>query len=166
MHDAAVTWMADHATTGPVTVLDIGGRDVGGTWGGSVRGLFPGATTYHVLDIEAGPDVDYIADASTWAPPRTYDMAVAVECFEHTHRWPQICGTAFRALVPGGRLVATMAGPGRAPHGALGGPTPGPGEWYANVDPDDLMSVLKDQGWVDITVDQTGRDVRAVATKP
>jgi SAM-dependent methyltransferase len=166
VHDAAVAWVAAHATDAPVAVLDIGGRNVGGTWGGSVRGLFPGATDYHVLDIEAGPDVDFVADASTWTPPRAYDVVVAVECFEHTHRWPQICATAFRALIPGGRLVATMAGPGRPPHGALGGPAPAPGEWYANVGPDDLLSVLNDQGWVDVIVDQAGLDVRTVASKP
>lgn len=166
MHPEAVQWVADHATAEAVAVLDIGGRDVGGPWGGSVRGLFPSAAPYRVLDLAPGPDVDFVADAATWEPDRTYDVVVAVECFEHTHRWPEICQMAFGALRPGGRLIATMAGPGRAPHGALGGPTPAPGEWYANVNPADLRSVLTGQGWTGVVVDQAGRDVRAAATRP
>jgi SAM-dependent methyltransferase len=165
VHDAAREWVAKHATTEPVTVLDIGGRDVGGRWGGSVRHMFPNATQYVVLDIAAGSDVDVVADAATWEPDRSFDVVVAVECFEHTHVWPEICATAMKALRPGGRLIATMAGPGRAPHGALGAALFGPGEYYANVAPDDLRHVLENQGWVDITVDHTGLDVRAVATK-
>jgi SAM-dependent methyltransferase len=165
MHEAARSWVAAHATTEAVAVLDIGGRDVGGPWGGSVHEFFPDAD-YTVLDIVDGPDVDIVADAATWTPDRLFDVVVAVECFEHTWVWPEICSTAFQALRSGGRLVATMAGPGRAPHGALGQPKPGPGEWYANVAPDDLAHVLKGQGWADIVVDQTGLDVRAVATKP
>lgn len=166
MHPEAVQWVADHATAAAVVVLDIGGRDVGGTWGGSVRDLFPGASEYRVLDIAPGADVDVVADAAEWEPDRDYDVVVAVECFEHTHRWPEICQMAFGALRSGGKLIATMAGPGRAPHGALGGPTPAPGEWYANVGPDDLRSVLLSQGWVAVNVNQAGRDVRAVASKP
>jgi SAM-dependent methyltransferase len=164
VHDAARAWVADHATTDPVTVLDIGGRDVGGTWGGTVHGLFPDAD-FVVLDIADGPDVDVVADAATWVPDRLFDVVVAVECFEHTWRWPEICATAYAALRPGGRLVATMAGPGRPPHGALGGQLPAAGEWYANVAPDDLEHVLKEQGWSDVVVDQTGLDVRVVAVK-
>lgn len=164
MHDAARQWVADHATDQPVVVLDIGGRDVGGPWGGSVRGFFPNAVEYVVLDIADGPDVDVVADAATWVPDRPFDVVVAVECFEHSHVWPEICATAFRALRSGGRLIATMAGPGRAPHGALGAPRPAEGEYYANVAPDDLEHVLKEQGWADIVVDQQGLDVRVVAT--
>lgn len=166
MHDAARQWVAGHATTGQVAVLDIGGRDVGGPWGGSVRELFPNAAGYVVLDVEPGPDVDVVADAAQWLPDQLFDIVVAVECFEHTHVWPEICATALRALRQGGRLIATMAGPGRAPHGALGGPAPAPGEYYANVDPGDLAHVLKGQGWAEIVVDQQGLDVRVVATKP
>jgi hypothetical protein len=63
MHDQAMAWIAKHATSEPVTVLDIGGRDVNG----SPQQLFP-AAAYTVLDIRPGEDVDIVADAATWDP--------------------------------------------------------------------------------------------------
>ena len=168
MHAEALEWVAAHATTQPVQVLDIGGRDVTGPWGGSPRALFPGATCYHVLDIVAGPDVDIVADAATWNPNgRRYDVVISMETFEHTDVWPQICRTAFKAMKPGGRFIATMAGPGRPPHGALGASGLEPGEHYANIRPDRLRQVLEQAGFSDVTIDQQPQpaDVRAVATR-
>ena len=49
-----MAWVAAHATTDPVTVLDLGGRDTNG----SPRHLFPNAVVYHVLDAVDGPDLD------------------------------------------------------------------------------------------------------------
>jgi hypothetical protein len=169
MQPEAMSWVAAHATTEPVTVLDIGGRDVTGPWGGSPRSLFPGATCYHVLDIEPGPDVDIVADAATWNPNgRRYNIVVAMEVFEHTDRWPAICRTAYDALSPGGKVILTMAGPGRPPHGALGAPGLEPGEHYANIRPERLRAVLHWAGFMGVIIDQqrAPADVRAVATKP
>jgi len=168
MHDAAMAWIAEHATDQPVEVLDIGGRDVTGDWGGSPRDLFPNAA-YVVLDITDGPDVDIVADAATWQPNgRRYDVVISAECFEHTVAWPAIVRTAHAALKPGGQFIATMAGPGRRPHGALGAEDPGPGEHYANIRPQRLRAVLEQVGFVAVTIDQQPdpADVRAVATKP
>lgn len=164
MHPEAMAWISQYATTDPVTVLDIGGRNING----SPRHLFPAATVYTVLDIADGPGVDVVADAATWVPDREYDVVVSAEVFEHTSVWPQICATAHKALKPGGRFIATMAGPGRPEHSAIdGGWTLHPGEWYANVEPADLLEVLKAAGFVDITVDRQNHpaDVRAVATR-
>jgi len=161
-----MNWVADHIKDlliSPPAVLDLGGRDING----SVRPLFPHAHPYTVVDIHPGEGVDVVADAATWQPDRTYDVVVAAEVFEHTHVWPAICATAMRALRPGGRFLATMGGPGRQPHSGIDGLFRLlPGDYYANVAPDDLTRVLTSQGWTDITVDHTGLDVRAVATKP
>ena len=163
-----MAWVAAHATTDPVSVLDIGGRDVTGPWGGSPRPLFPNATAYRVLDIADGPDVDVVADAATWVPDREYDIALCVELFEHTDSWPAICATAFAALAPGGTFIATMAGPGRPPHGARGASGLELGEHYANIRPERLAAVLNRVGFADVTVDvqPSPADVRAVATRP
>lgn len=169
MHPEAMAWIGAHATEDPVAVLDIGGRDVTGPWGGSPRLLFPNATVYDVLDINAGPDVDIVANAADWEPDgRRYDVVIAAECFEHTPVWPAIVRTVFKACKPGGRFITTMAGPGRPPHGALGAAGLEPGEHYANVRPERLQKVLEQSGFTDITVDQqpSPADVRAVATKP
>jgi len=166
MHPEAYEWVARHATAGPVTVLDLGGRDING----SPRALFPGATAYRVLDIADGPNVDIVADAATWSPNgQRYDVVLATEVFEHCAVWPSVCATAYAALRPGGRFIVTMAGPGRPPHSAVdGGWSLHPGEWYENIEPDRLRAVLAAVGFVEIIIDQqpSPADVRAVAHRP
>lgn len=164
MHAEAYQWVAGHVAGGPVSVLDVGGRNVNG----SVRGLFFNADPYVVLDILPGDGVHLVADAATWTPDREYDIVLALEVFEHTDVWPRICRTIFAALRPGGTAILTMAGPGRLPHSALDGGPLRTGEYYANVGPGDLEVVLKDCGFTDVAVDyQPGpADTRAVATRP
>jgi hypothetical protein len=164
VHQEAMQWGARFATSEPVSVLDLGGRDINGT----PRALFPNAAPYVVLDIQAGPNVDIVGDAATWEPDREYDLVLCFECFEHTQLWPAICTTIFAALRPGGTAILTMAGPGRPAHSALDGGPLRRDEYYANVYPGDLEIVLKDAGFTDVIVDyQPGpADTRAVATKP
>jgi len=151
MHAEAFQWVKQFRMVGPVTVLDLGGRNVNGT----PRELFPNAAIYTVVDIAPGPGVDFVADAATWVPDREYDLVLSTECFEHTYSWPEICATAFKACKPGGMFVATMAGPGRAPHSGLdGGSTLYAGEEYGNVKPARLQAVLEALGWREIVVDQ------------
>lgn len=166
MHSEAYQWVQKYAWTPDgreCAVLDIGGRDING----SVRELFPSAKPYVSIDLEPGPGVDIVANAATWVPDRTFDIVLAVEVFEHTWQWPEICLTAYWALTLGGRFIATMAGPGRHPHSGHDGEFRLlPGEYYGNVDPADLRRVLTEVGFTGIEVDQSGLDVRAVAVKP
>jgi hypothetical protein len=165
MHDAAYQWVAKYVSHEDIglAVLDLGGRDING----SVRDLFWGPEVYTVVDQYPGEGVDVVADAATWQPDREYDIVVACEVFEHTHVWPGICWTAYKALRSGGKFITTMAGPGRQPHSGIDGLFRlHPGEYYANVAPDDLKRVLRSQGWLDIVVDHSGLDTRAVARKP
>jgi hypothetical protein len=165
MHEAAMQWIAKHATAEPVTVLDIGGRDVNG----SPRHLFPAAAVYTILDIRPGDDVDIVADAATWDPGgRLWDVVICAETFEHTASWRAICRTAYAACAPGGRLIVTTAAPGRPPHSAVDGEFRLlPGEHYANIRPAELGRVLAEAGWADVVVDvqPSPADVRAVAAK-
>jgi SAM-dependent methyltransferase len=168
MHEQAMEWIAKHAATEPVTVLDIGGRDVNG----SPRHLFPAATRYTVLDIRPGEqvtDVDIIADAAEWNPSgQRWDVIIAAETFEHTAAWRAICRTAYAACAPGGRFIVTTAAPGRPPHSAVDGEFRLlPGEHYANIRPAELGRVLAEAGWADVVVDvqPSPADVRAVAVK-
>jgi hypothetical protein len=165
MHEQAMAWVAQHATDQPVSVLDLGGRDING----SPRGLFPNATRYTVLDVLPGPEVDIVADAAMWNPDgRRWDVAVACELFEHTDQWPAICRTALRALRRGGRFIVTTAAPGRQPHSGVDGGPLHFGEYYANVDPDALRLTLEEAGFTAIEVDvqPSPSDVRAVASRP
>lgn len=154
--------MQAHATDQKVTVLELGGRNVNG----SVRDLFHNAT-YTALDIMDGPGVDIVADAATWEPDQEYDVVVSTECFEHTPSWPEICETAYKACKPGGRLILTMAGPGRGAHSGFDGGPLQPNEYYGNVDPEKLRARLEEVGFENIVIDQrqSPADVRAVATK-
>ncbi len=165
MHTEAYAWVQRHATNEPVTVLDIGGRNING----SVKDLFPNAASYTAMDIREGDGVDVVADAATWTPDREYQVVVCTEVFEHTASWPQICQTAFKACASGGMFIATMAGPGRPSHSAVdGGWRLHPGEYYGNVDPNRLRHELEDCGFLAVLVDQqfSPADVRSVATKP
>jgi hypothetical protein len=163
MHNEAFDWVRRYAVS-DVDVLDIGGRDING----GTRILFP-RSTWTSLDLYPGPGVDLVADAAAWVPDREYDVVVCTEVFEHAPAWPQICMTAFKACRPGGRFIATMAGPGRPEHSGIdGGWVLHPGEYYGNVDPGELRRVLADVGFLDVEVDVqlNPADVRCVATKP
>lgn len=148
-------------TEAPIEVLDIGGRNVNGT----PREFFPNAS-YTVLDIRAGENVDIVADAANWdAKGRRWDLVLSTECFEHTSRWPEILATAYEVCKPGGRVVITCAGPGRIPHSAFVEAEVQPGEFYRNVEPQDLRNLLQIVGFVDVEVDQVGLDVQATARR-
>jgi SAM-dependent methyltransferase len=169
VHDQALQWIAKYATSEPVAVLDIGGRDING----SPRHLFPNATRYTVLDALPGervPPVDIIADAATWNPSgQWWDVVICAETFEHTAAWRAIVRTAYTACAPGGRFIVTTAAPGRPPHSAVDGEFRLlPGEHYANIRPAELALALADAGWADVLVDvqQFPCDVRAAAVKP
>ena len=158
-------WIAKYATTGPVSVLDLGGRDING----SPEPLFP-ASAYTVLDLRDGPGVDITADAATWDPDgRVWDVVICAETFEHTANWRAIVRTAWKACKPGGRFIVTTAAPGRPPHSAVDGEFRLlPGEHYANIRPAELALALTAAGWADVLVDVQAFpcDVRATAVKP
>lgn len=126
----------------PWHILDVGGADVNG----SVRdqfayGVFVG------LDIEPAPGVEIVADAATWRLPENdygYDVVIATELFEHAERWREIIETMAKALDPDGPqlLIATCASTGRPPHGARGEWGVPEGQFYGNVDPEDLRMEL------------------------
>jgi SAM-dependent methyltransferase len=162
MHPEALEWVSRFRSDAPVQVLDLGGRYINGT----PRVMFPHAE-YLVLDIEDGSLVDIVADAATWDPGHLlFDVVICCEVCEHTPVWRAILGTACLALRPGGRLIVTTAGPGRPEHSGHDGMALWPDEYYQNIDPADLWDALEAAGFRQVTVDQQGTDVRAIATRP
>jgi SAM-dependent methyltransferase len=121
--------------------LDIGGQAVNG----DARAIFGPDAAWDVLDIVEGPGVTIVADATepaTWAAlVGRYDLVLCTEVLEHVERWEQILDCCAYALKPHGTLILTCASTHRAPHGANGEPTPD-GQWYGNVDPQDLQQKL------------------------
>lgn len=163
MHQAVIDYVqqavARYALKGDC--LDLGGRDVNG----SIHHLFPPDTAWTVVDQAPHPSVDVVADAATLELGRQFDVVVSTETLEHTPKGAEIVASAHRHLKPGGMFLATMAGPGRYPHGASGEPAPPPGEWYRNVTPDDLALWLAKAGFEGWSLDQNGLDLRVVAWK-
>lgn len=159
MHGAALEWVAWHARRDPSTVLDLGGRNVNG----SPQPLFRSAQ-FTTLDIRPGADIE--ADAADWVPTGTWDMVLCLETFEHAERWRDICVTAFEACKPGGWFIVTTAAPGRPVHSTEGSLVLPEGEYYGNVEPDDLRAALESAGFVDIAISHKADDVRSAARRP
>ena len=143
----AVAALQLHAEPLPLTILDVGGRDVNG----HVRDLFPEAL-WTALDALAGPGVGILADITTWAPVRTWDVVISTETLEHVDGWPAAVATMAKALRPGGAMILTAATDPRLPHSGFDGGAVHPGEFYGNVDAGELRRVLVELG-VTVEVD-------------
>jgi SAM-dependent methyltransferase len=164
MHKEAMDYMSSqvrrrHLNTPGVRVLDLGGRNVNGT----PRRLFHRAAAYIAVDLRDGPGVDIVADAADLYLKDRFDVVVSTELLEHTPKGAAIVAAAHRHLEPGGTFLATMAGPGRAPHGASGEIKPPRGEYYRNVEPEALHGWLEAAGFVTWDVNQLGTDLRCRA---
>lgn len=124
-------------------VLDLGGYDVNG----SPRPLFSAETDYCVLDARPGPNVQIVADAVTWLPPRplrgAFDVTLSTEVFEHVEHWRAILYNLWLTLAPSGTCLVTCATQPRPPHSIDGVVPPPPGEWYGNVSPEDLLAPMR-----------------------
>lgn len=148
MHEQARAFFASQlADLPPLRVVEFGSCNMNG----SVRDVYPQAASWHGIDLQPGPGVDEIADAASWQTNRWFDVCISSEAFEHTPRWRSLIATARRVLVPGGTLYASCATGYRPPHSAVDGGPLRNGEFYANVDPDDMTQALA--GWVDVVVE-------------
>jgi len=116
------------------SVVEIGGRNING----GVRDLFT-CDRYVALDLEPGPGVDVVADAIEWRPDEPVDLVICCEVLEHEARQEELIRAALAYLKPGGALLVTAGGPGRAPHSGHDGGPLAEGEHYANLDPDNLQ---------------------------
>lgn len=143
------------------SVLELGGRAVNG----SVRPYFPGAR-YVSVDIRPGPEVDVVADATTYRPTGRFDCCICTEVLEHVPDPDGFVATAWGSLRPGGVLILTAACPPRPGHSAVDGGPLRPGEFYRNVAPDMLARWLV--GWKDAEIEthEDRGDIYAVAVKP
>jgi predicted SAM-dependent methyltransferase len=142
-------------------VLEFGSRYING----GVRDVIP-HDHWCGVDICDGADVDVVDNAAeVEVEPGTWDVVVSTELLEHTPEGEAIVANAHRHLKPGGWFVATMAGPGRAVHSASGSSCLAEGEWYLNVEPEELRRWLNDAGFESCAVETMQDDVRCVARK-
>jgi hypothetical protein len=164
MHPAVIAYVTAtldrHDLWSAQAVLDFGGRDVNGT----TRYLWPKAT-YVSVDIIDGPGVDVVDDAAMVRLDGCFEVVITTELLEHTPRGKEIVANAYRHLCSGGWFLATMAGPGRAPHAANGEGDPPSGEWYRNVTPEQLIEWIEAAGFDEYEIDHAAEDVRCCARR-
>jgi hypothetical protein len=122
-------------------VVEVGGRFING----SVRPLIS-ADEYLSVDLEAGPEVDVVADVRDWTPPWKAELVVCCEVLEHAADPRGIVNRCAAFLAPAGRVLITCAGPGRQPHSGHDGGPPLPGEHYGNISAAKLGRWLTDAG--------------------
>lgn len=170
MHIEAKDFVTQWASSDPnLAVVELGSRN---TSGDRIRDLFIG-TAYIGVDAVDGDDVDVVANAATWRPDELVDLVLCCELFEHTPYWPDIIENAFNIVKPGGRVVFTCAGPGRAIHGVNHDDPDQPG-YYGNVSADRLRLVMHGAGFTDVDVAEVphrstflgGTDTQATGIRP
>lgn len=94
-------------------VLEIGSYDVNG----SIRNVFNG-TEYLGVDLFEGPGVDVVSSGHLLnLPPKTFDVAISSECFEHNPFWVETFKNMYRMTADSGMLIITCASRGRLEHG-------------------------------------------------
>lgn len=157
-------------------VLEFGSLNING----SCRELLP-AARYYGIDLQSGPGVDEIADATVWQHPTLYghfDICLCSEVFEHLRDWPMIVKNAAAHLSDTGIFVSTCASDGRPAHSAKGegerlsvwqnthaGHPLDEVEWYQNVSYEPLVWALKDAGFDHWHIEQNASpgDIYAIA---
>lgn len=162
MHREAKQWVvAQTAGRRWNRVLELGSRDVNG----SVRRLVR-ANYYHGVDVAPGKGVDEVADAAEYVAGALFDLVLCCEVLEHAPKWAAIVARAAEALKPGGCAIFTMAALGRKPHSAVDEQPIRDWEYYANIDPSELVQVVE-QYFVQYTISRTmtPSDVRFVAQR-
>lgn len=168
MHSAVQEWVQSSFAEWRVSrpgqrfrVLEFGSLDING----SVRPIFsPFASDYVGVDMQEGPGVDIVADASTFDSLDLFDIVVCCEVYEHTPVWREITANSHRLLTPGGLLVGTCAGEGRPPHSAIDENPIRDWEYYANVTVDEMQKELWDR-FQSYVVSPMGLDLRWWAVK-
>lgn len=164
MHPAARQYVAEAVANlpqPPRRVVEIGARNING----GVRDLFPDAE-YIGVDIAPGPGVDVVADGASYRPEDAPDCIVTCETLEHCQHWRDIIANALAMLAPGGVLIVTAAGEGRAPHSAIDGAGLREGEYYGTIGERELMAALVGFAEAHTRVNERERDVYAIAIAP
>jgi SAM-dependent methyltransferase len=140
-------------------VLEVGSRDVNG----SVRPLVERAdpARYVGVDIEEGPGVDEICDASDLVNhfgSEQFDVVLSTELLEHVQDWRQAVRQMKEVLRPGGTLLVTTRSRGFGVHAY-------PHDYW-RYEPDDMRRIFSDLKIESLERDPTRPGVFLKAQKP
>lgn len=139
-------------------VLEVGSRYINGT----VRTFFD-RCNYTGLDLAPGPLVDEVCHVADYPAASFANTVISCEALEHDKRWAESIRTMLELLHPGGLLVITCAGPGRAEHGtARTSPTDSPAttDYYGNLDEAMFWSAVKKTDFSDWRIKVANEDLQ------
>lgn len=158
MHEEAMAFVKQFATEDPISVIEVGSRNINGT----PRGLFPNAH-WTGVDLYAGPDVDVVCDMFDYTPPDSVDLVICCEVLEHSEKWAEMISRASGWLKSGGRMIITCAGPGRIPHSHVDGGEVRLEEYYGNISTQEMRQALESDGLYVVICTQLRNDTQAMA---
>ena len=176
MHDSAYHWLqqirANHSFQSPV--LEIGSIDING----SARELWGTLQPYIGVDIVDGKNVDCVVDIRDWDiinnrynhPYLHYDFRtiICTEVLEHVEP-SSIINAMWLYMGDTCKVVITAASTKRKSHSADGSPELKVDEYYKNVHPTTLLSLLNNPPIyiecisVDVIINNDSSDVYAFA---
>lgn len=167
MHSAALDWVHSsfhqwRQDRKDLDVLDVGSLNINGTARSIIE---PFSRSYYGIDMQEGPGVDKVADATEFVLADSFDVIVCCEVFEHCENWKKIVDNSVKNLRVDGIFIATMAGEGRHPHSAIDENPIRDWEYYHNVGHWELNRYLKSVGFGRLEVNTLGTDLRCWAIK-
>ena len=141
MHREAFTYIAQQVKELPPrrNVVEFGSLDINGIG----RILFADAETY--VRSTRKPGVAWTWSWTHWTTCRRVHRTVfCCEVLEHAEQAAELVAHAADILAPGGVLLITAACDPRTPHSAVDGGHMREGEFYQNIDPEELTQWLQD----------------------
>jgi len=99
------------------SVIEVGAMDVNGTFRGIVSPLNP--AKYVGIDIEEGPGVDMVCDATELIAKfgeNSFDVVISTEMLEHVNDWRDVVSNFKGILKPGGVMLVTTRSKGFPHH--------------------------------------------------
>ena len=140
-------------------VLEVGSRDVNGSVRTVIEALGP--ASYLGVDIEEGPGVDVICDATNLVSRfgrERFDVVISTELLEHVCDWRSVIGEMKSVLRTGGVLLITTRSKGFGVHGY-------PYDYW-RYEPEDMHRIFADFELEAVEPDQLRPGVFVKARKP
>ena len=152
-------------------VLEVGSLDING----SVRNFFENCD-YTGIDVAEGKGVDVVCQGQEYTSDDPFQTVISCECMEHNPYWKETLHNMYRLLSPGGCMIMTCAGVGRAEHGttrtsiadspltiSIGW------DYYRNISVRDLATVFdieSDFTWWEMKSNPMSNDLYFIGFKP
>src|SRR2546421_3707267 len=161
-HSGCIAFAASRLSAAEVSgseVLEVGSRDVNGSVRSVVEALGP--ASYLGVDIEEGPGVDVICDATNLVSRfgrERFDVVISTELLEHVREWRSVIGGMKSVLRPGGVLLITTRSRGFGVHGF-------PYDYW-RYEPEDMRRIFADFELETVESDQLRPGVFVKARKP